>query len=105
MCHRIREAMKRETVGPLGGKGKTVEADETFIGGNRRHGEPSRKRGRGTKKAVVMAPVERDGKSYSVHVADVTAQTLRPIIVQVANRGSHFMTDEPASYRSIRRAV
>jgi transposase-like protein len=103
MCHRIREAMKPEKVGPLGGEGKTVEADETFIGGNRRHGEASRKRGRGTKKAVVMALVERDGKSYSFHVDNVNAKTLRPIIVQVASRHSHFMTDELASYRSIGR--
>src|SRR5713101_7144848 len=103
MCHRIREAMKPENVGPLGGEGKTVEADETFIGGKRRHDEAARKRGRGTKKAAVLALVERDGKSYSFHVANVTAKTLRPIIVQAASRESHFMTDELASYVSIGR--
>jgi transposase-like protein len=34
MAHRIREAMKEDvsTSGPLGGEGKTVEADETYIG-------------------------------------------------------------------------
>ena len=33
MCHRIREAMKPATVGPIGGQGRTVESDETVIGG------------------------------------------------------------------------
>lgn len=33
MAHRIREAMRPATVsGPLGGEGKVVEADETYIG-------------------------------------------------------------------------
>src|SRR5258708_7937033 len=30
MCHRIREAMKSNSIEPLGGAGKIVEADETF---------------------------------------------------------------------------
>jgi transposase-like protein len=34
MTHRIREAMKEDVAssGPIGGEGKTVEADETYIG-------------------------------------------------------------------------
>ena len=34
MAHRIREAMKEDvsSAGPIGGEGKTVEADETYIG-------------------------------------------------------------------------
>ena len=32
MAHRIREAMADPDPEPLGGKGKTVEIDETFIG-------------------------------------------------------------------------
>ena len=34
MCHRIREAMRGESplgFGPLGGEGKIVEADETYL--------------------------------------------------------------------------
>src|SRR5713101_9900550 len=33
MCHRIREAMAPVKRDPIGGEGRTVEADETFIGG------------------------------------------------------------------------
>ena len=32
MCHRIREAMRAGGLGPLGGEGKIVEADETYYG-------------------------------------------------------------------------
>ena len=32
MCHRIREAMKDDGSEPMGGFGKTVEADETYFG-------------------------------------------------------------------------
>ena len=32
MSHRIREAMRDGTLAPLGGAGKIVEADETYIG-------------------------------------------------------------------------
>jgi transposase-like protein len=32
LTHRIREAMKDGGIGPLGGEGKIVEADETYIG-------------------------------------------------------------------------
>ena len=37
MCHRIREAMKPDNSGPLGGADKTVEVDETFVGGKARN--------------------------------------------------------------------
>jgi transposase-like protein len=33
MCHRIREGMTPKTRGPIGGQGRTVESDETVIGG------------------------------------------------------------------------
>ena len=33
MAHRIREAMRPIDVEPVGGSGKTVEADETCVGG------------------------------------------------------------------------
>jgi transposase-like protein len=32
MCHRLREALAPVKAGPIGGKNKVVEADETFIG-------------------------------------------------------------------------
>jgi len=38
LCHRIREAMDTHTTsGPIGGEGKTVESDETFVGGKKKN--------------------------------------------------------------------
>ena len=37
LCHRIRKAMVEVNPAPLGGKGVTVEMDETYAGGHKRH--------------------------------------------------------------------
>jgi hypothetical protein len=42
MMHRLREAMRTGALGPLGGEGKIVEADETYFG-KREDGEPRSK--------------------------------------------------------------
>lgn len=98
MAHRIREAMRPANASPIGGDGKTVEADETFIGGKAKNRAFAKKP---PKKEAVMALVERDGEARSFHIANVTAKTLRPVIVKVADRKSYLMTDELASYVSI----
>ncbi len=98
MAHRIREAMKPANHSPIGGENKVVEADETIVGGKAKNRafvkEPPRK-------TTVLTMIERDGEARSYRVANVTAKTLRPIIVQVASRKSHLMTDELRSYISI----
>jgi len=98
MAHRIREAMKPAKPSPIGGENKTVEVDETMVGGKAKNRafvkEPPRK-------TTVLTMIERDGEARSYRVANVTAKTLRPIIVRVASRKSHLMTDELRSYISI----
>jgi transposase-like protein len=101
MCHRIREAMTPTVRGPLGGEGKIVEADETYIGGKETNKHVSkRKKGNlgGKGKQVVFALVDRDGHSHSFHVANVSGKTLRPVIVSHADRQSALMTDEGGQY-------
>src|SRR5471032_1433726 len=60
MSHRIREAMRVTGVEPMGGAGKTVEVDETFIG--RLEGQPKGKNGFAHKN-VVLTLVERGGSA------------------------------------------
>jgi transposase-like protein len=104
MTHRIREAMRELhplESGPLGGEGKFVEVDETYVGGKEgnKHSNKRLRRGRGAVgKEPVVSLVERDGKVRSFHVADVSAKTLRPILKQQIDKASHLRTDESGIY-------
>ncbi len=101
MCHRIREAMREgKFPGPLGGEGKIVEADETYIGGKERNKHVGKRRGTGggIGKEAAFALVERGGKVRSFHVPEVNGKTLRPILVAQLDRKSSLMTDEGGQY-------
>ena len=98
MAHRIREGMYAPIPeGGMGGPGKVIEADETFIGGKAKN----RAYGPVPAKAAVVSLVERGGSVRSRHVADVSAKTLRTVIVTQANRKSALMTDEAHTYTKV----
>jgi transposase-like protein len=81
----------------MGGEGKFVEADETYVGGkakNRAFKAPP-------PKAAVMSLIERKGRVRSRHVPEVSAKTLRPIIVDSIAKDTHFRTDESALYYGV----
>ena len=107
MMHRIREAMKDTDTGPMGGYGETVEADETYVGGkvkNRNAKQQKRfdqRRSPVADKQPVVSLVERNGRVRSFHVANVTGQTLRSILVTNVDRGSWLMTDEHSGYKLV----
>ncbi|WP_340159857.1 IS1595 family transposase [uncultured Hoeflea sp.] len=112
MAHRIREAMKEDTAssGPLGGEGKTVEADETYIGKRETPRQLSRgrvakptKSGKagGADKRIVVGLVERGGKSRMFLVQNATKDILRDVLVRNADRKSNLYTDESRLYTSV----
>lgn len=107
MEHRIREAMKEDvkSSGPIGGVGKTVEADETYIGKKddqspspQRKGRPYLKRKTGNVKRTVIALVERGGSVRSFHVESATRDTVQEILFTNADRKSTLYTDESRIY-------
>ena len=100
MSHRIREAMRVEGEQPLmGGDGKTVEADETYIGRDKTIKPRGQKKGRGyAHKYKVFSMVEREGKVRSQHVPRVNADTLRPIMLKNIAKESRLITDEAFQY-------
>ena len=107
MAHRIREGMRDlNPTSPLGGEGKFVEADETYIGGKETNKHRSKRNSKnigGMGKEVVFALVERNGRVRSQHVASVNAKTLRPILVSQLHPKTLLMTDDAGQYRHMSR--
>lgn len=99
LCHRIREAMglgpEQNDQGPIGGEGKIVESDETFVGGRAKNvhkGKPI------PKKQPVVALIERGGKMRARHVADVTAASLRKTLKDLTKAKTELHTDDSMAY-------
>jgi transposase-like protein len=100
MAHRIRTAMTPKG-GKLGGSGKVLESDETFVGGKKKNvhkGKPE------PKKHAVHALVERGGRVSARHIADVTAKTLGEVLSKQADAKSALHTDDSLANLSVGRA-
>ena len=95
LSHRIRLAMKGSAKAPpLGGKGKHVEVDETFIGF--KEGVTP---GRGFEhKRVVLSLVERGGEVRSFHIDRATTADIKPHIDANLDPASTLNTDEAKRY-------
>lgn len=98
LSHRIREAMRSDGFTPMGGAGKIVEADETYIG--RLKGTPV-KSGGGAHKNTVLTLVERGGAARSFHVDTARIGTVMPIVRANIARETAMMTDESGIYRRL----
>jgi hypothetical protein len=100
LTHRIREIMKptKDGIGsPIGGEGKTIEADLTYVG---------RKPGTKVRSGLahmnpVLALIERDGSARSFHMPNVRGSTLHAVIDSHASTKNHFMSDEEKAFIGI----
>lgn len=92
MSHRIREGMKPANPGPMGGGGKIIEADETYMGhaSETPHLDTKRK---------IVALVERGGEVRSFSVKRVNGHTVSKALFMNADRSSRLMTDEANVYK------
>jgi transposase-like protein len=103
LAHRIREAMRSGDLTPMGGEGKVVEADETYVGGKEKNRHKSKRfkthAGGTWGKEIVFSLVERGGTVRSIHTPSVTAKTLRPILVAHVDNKSLLVTDDAGQYR------
>ncbi len=98
MSHRVREAMRVLGMEPMGGAGKIVESDETYIG--RIEGKPV-KRGGAHHKNAVLTLVERGGSARSFHIDGMKMDDIAPIVRANVLRETHLMTDEARHYNAI----
>lgn len=106
LTHRIRAAMEDGGLEPLGGSGKVLEADTTYVGGkeaNKHIGKRDARNIGGRGKQIVHAIVERNGRVRAHHIPRVNGATLRPILDQHADRASALMTDTAGGYLHVGR--
>jgi transposase-like protein len=101
LAHRIREAMKNTSPTPMGGKRKSVQADETYYGNSSKRSKSYRKGHR--HKASVVALVEPKGRARVFHVKSATAKEVRKILVTNVHRTSELHTDESKLYTEVGR--
>jgi transposase-like protein len=95
LMHRIRLAMDGSSgTGPIGGSGKTVEADETFLGKS-----PKTRRAPHERTSVqVLSLVERDGPIRSMFL---DGQTVRSALWRHLDLNSRLVTDGAQSYKGL----
>jgi transposase-like protein/IS1 family transposase len=104
MLHRIRLAMEVGSIEKLSG---TLEADETYIGGDAKnmHVKERKRRvktaGSPAHKSAVLGMVQRQGRVSAKVVVSRDAETIRNFVTERAEPGSHIMTDEWRGYHNL----
>jgi transposase-like protein len=99
MMHRLREALRQGALSPLGGTGKIVEADETYIGSQQ--GQGGRRMPGGAVKNMVVTLVERGGSARSFHTDGHSVASIVPIVRGNIERETRLMTDKALHYKAV----
>src|SRR5882724_4908077 len=108
VLHRLRLALRSGSMGKLGGEGKHVEADETFIGGAARFMHADRKKRMITRtgtgdKIAVMGILERGGEVRTAVVGKRRRKEIHGQINTHVAAGSAIYTDAFMSYVGLKQ--
>ncbi len=103
MGHRIRLAMAPDPAssGPVGGEGKTVEADETYLARSPKTRKPAGHVSCQRHAPMVFSLVERGGNIRSMFLDH---KTVRRAVWEHLHLDSRLVTDKAQSYKGIVRA-
>jgi transposase-like protein len=96
MSHRIREAMRKGSLAPFGGSGRTVESDETFLWNDP---EKPVSFGYGHKNKILSLVDRESGEVRSMPVDSLSRRTIVPILKANIARESRVVTDEAGQYQ------
>jgi transposase-like protein len=99
LCHRIRKAMQELNIVPLGGQGKVVEIDETYLGGRKlRKGVKAGK----DAKIAVLGIAERGGRVHLQTISNAKAASIKPILdAKLSPDTKEVVTDSASVYTSL----
>lgn len=103
--------MREGNLGPIGGEGQIVEADETYYGkatnqepSPQRKGRPMLKRKPGTSnKRAILGLVERGGQVRTFHIKQANKINVAKLVTENVARESRLFTDESRLYTGMDR--
>ena len=99
LCQRIRKAMLGQKSPLLKG---IIEIDETYIGGKPRYRNGNNKRGRGTKKTMVVGAVQRKGNVIASPYDKFNQSKVRDMVIEnIDLSNSSICTDEYRVYNKL----
>ena len=99
LCHRIRKAMEEMNADPLGGQGKIVEIDETYLGGKKhRKGVKAGK----DAKITVLGIAERGGRVHLQKIDNARAVSIKPVLdAKLSPDTDKVITDYASAYSAV----